>query len=266
MLRKIILPLVLLIFTQQEFYGMEEGETKGGENANKDIVKKLKKKNKTKEIYIKKQCDFWGKVHKYMNGDKLPYLWMFLDNVPFQYGGSKKIWEHGEAYYGLSNGIGFFPSALNFGWLKIGIGDAHINVINTIIKYMKTYTEIKYDYCYKKNDKSTKEHKNSVWLNSLIWWLFYTVVTDIHLFSFNFFNCVKIKIISIGAVVTSKINEYLLDNYDDSWYFSFDFEDEQLRVPGYYFILSPRIEINIPGIIDYFKGKKFLHTRHRRTI
>ena len=49
MLRKIILPLVLLIFTQQEFYGMEEGETKGGENANKDIVKKLKKKIKQKK-------------------------------------------------------------------------------------------------------------------------------------------------------------------------------------------------------------------------
>ena len=96
-----------------------------------------------------------------------------------------------------------------------------------------------------------------MWLNSLIWWLFYTVVTDIHLFSFNFFNCVKIKIISIGAVVTSKINDVLLYFDNPSWYFSFRFTSfyEQLEVPGYYFILAPRIEINISGIIDYFNGK-----------
>ena len=184
--------------------------------------------------------------------DKLSYLWVFLDNVPFQYGGSK-IWQHGEAYYGLSNGIGFFPSSLNFGWLKIGIGDAHINVINTIIKFMKTYTAIAWeDYYHKQKNENLKTHENPVWLNSLKWWLFYTVVTDIHLFSFKFFNCVKIKILSIGAVVTSKINRGLLDDTDDSWYFYFGFEKEQLKVPGDYFILSPRIEINIAGIIDLF--------------
>ncbi len=36
MLKKIILPLVLLIFTQQNFYGMEGG----GEDTNKDIEEK----------------------------------------------------------------------------------------------------------------------------------------------------------------------------------------------------------------------------------
>ena len=82
----------------------------------------------------------------------------------------------------------------------------------------------------------------------------YSVVTDIHLFSFKFFNCVKIKIISIGAVVTSKINDSLLYPGEDHWYFSFFFNslDEQLEVPEKFFILSPRIEINIPRIIDLF--------------
>lgn len=94
-----------------------------------------------------------------------------------------------------------------------------------------------------------------MWLDSLKWWLLYTVVTDIHLFSFKFFNCVKIKIISIGALVTSKINRHLLDDCDDSWYFFFDLSNEQLAVPGDYFILSPRIEINIPELINYFNGK-----------
>jgi len=183
---------------------------------------------------------------------KLWWLWAILDNVPFQYGGSK-IWKYGEAYYGLSNGIGFFLSFRNFGWLKVGIGDAHINVINTIIKFMKTYTAIKYEYYYNLNKYSSK-HTNPVWLNSLKWWLFYTVVTDIHLFSFKFFNCVKIKIISIGAVVTAEIDDSLLYFDNPSWYFSFRFTSfcERLEVPGIYFILSPRIEINIPGIIDLF--------------
>ena len=230
MLKKIILPLVLLIFAQQNFYGMEQEEDKK----------------------INEQCNFWCGVDSYMNKEKLVYLWMFLDSVPFQYGGSK-IWKHGETYYGLSNGIGFFPSVLNFGWLKIGIGDAHINVINTIIKYIKTYTAITFDYYYKLKRKDTENyHKNSVWLNSLKWWLFYTVVTDIHLFSFKFFNCVKIKIISIGAFVTSKINKDLLGEYF-FWYFHFNFSHEQLIVPKRFFMLSPRIEINIAGIIDYFK-------------
>ena len=235
MLKKIILPLVLLIFAQQDFYGMKEEE-----NTNTDIYE---------------QFIFWSGVNDYMNGKNLKYLWFFLDNVPFQYGGSK-TWKHGEAYYGLSNGIGFFPSFLNFGWLKVGMVDAHINVINTIIKYMKTYTVITYDYYYQVIEKDEeKKHKNPVWLNSLKWWLFYTVVTDIHLFSFKFFNCVKIKIISIGAIITSMINCSLHSPVNDYWYFPFIFYDEQLEVFKNYFIFSPRIEINIPGIIDYFKEK-----------
>ena len=240
MLKKIILPLVLLIFTQQDFYGM----------------KKEEEKNKRQNNEVKEQYVFWLEVDNYMNvpvDDKLSYLWMFLDNVPFQYGGSK-IWKHGEAYYGLSNGIGFFPSALNFGWMKVGIVDAHINVINTIIKYMKTYTHIKYDYYYMLKE-CKQQHKNPVWLNSLKWWLFYTVVTDIHLFSFKFFNCVKIKIISLGAIVTYEIKDDLLNSYKKHWYFYFSFYDDKLVVPMNYFIFSPRIEINIPELITYFNGK-----------
>ena len=61
MLKKIILPVVLLIFTQQNFYGMQVEQE--GVNENNDI---------------KKQRDFWEKVHKYMNGNNLSYLWGFL--------------------------------------------------------------------------------------------------------------------------------------------------------------------------------------------
>ena len=60
MLRKIILPLVLLIFAQQNFFGMEEKE-----KANEDND-------------IKKTYDFWERMDGYMNvvdkKNKLLYL------------------------------------------------------------------------------------------------------------------------------------------------------------------------------------------------
>ena len=96
MLKKIILPLVLLIFAQQNFYGMNK---------------------------LNNSVKFWENINNWVNRDetkegkkypKLWWLWAILDNAPWQYGGSK-IWKHGEAYYGLSNGIGFFLSYLNFG-------------------------------------------------------------------------------------------------------------------------------------------------------
>ena len=190
---------------------------------------------------------------KYITG--LKWLWAILDNVPFQYG-SSKIWKHGEAYYGLSNGIGFFPSILNFGWLKIGIVDAHINVINAIINYIRIYVEIKFDYYFRQANPNENKHENPVWLNSLKWWLFYTLVNDIQLLSFKFFNCVKIKIMSIGAFVAGFITDCYIFNDDNEWYFNFNFEKGRtLTVSKNYLILSPRIEINISGIINYFKKK-----------
>ena len=190
---------------------------------------------------------------KYITG--LKWLWAILDNVPFQYGNSK-IWKHGEAYYGLSNGIGFFPSILNFGWLKIGIVDAHINVINAIINYIRIYVEIKFDYYFRQANPNENKHENPVWLNSLKWWLFYTLVNDIQLLSFKFFNCVKIKIMSIGAFVAGFITDCYIFNDDNEWYFNFNFEKGRtLTVSKNYLILSPRIEINISGIINYFKKK-----------
>ena len=78
MLRKFIFPLVLLIFTQQDFYGV-----------------KTIKKDKNAQVSI------WQSINNYVNVDvsdgiksypKLWWLWAILDNVPFQYGGTK-IWK-----------------------------------------------------------------------------------------------------------------------------------------------------------------------------
>ena len=239
MLRKILLPLVLLIFTHQEFYGTEEGENK--------------EEDKNAQVSILKTINNWinldGSNNNKKTYPKLWFLWAFLDNVPFQYGGSK-IWKHGEAYYGLSNGIGFFPSILNFGWLKIGIGDVHINIINTILVGLKFFVA----------KKSFKEEYSL--LENILYTLYYnSVITGIHLLSLNFFNCVKIKIISIGAIILRKILEIITvgDNNLCYWYLACSHNCHSFNNYGLssssYLLLSPRIEINISGIINYFNVK-----------
>ena len=80
MLRKIILPVVLLIFTQQNFYGMNEGNLK--------ILDTTTQKKQTEDIN-EQQYLFWRGVDDYMNKHELWLLWAILDNVPFQYGNSK---------------------------------------------------------------------------------------------------------------------------------------------------------------------------------
>ena len=231
MLRKIILPAVLLIFAHQEFYGMKAS-----------ISSSIK----------------WETINNYVNVDKsndkeesyptLKWVWVFLDNVPFQYG-SSKIWKHGEAYYGLSNGIGFFPSPLNFGWIKIGIIDVHINVINFILVGFKYFVARKY---------SGQEY--SLWKNILYTIYYNSVITGIHLLSFNFLNCIKIKIISIGMTIGIYTDLIKNEERDDAWYHTCfygckNITDTCLDMSSAYLMLSPRIEINISGIINYFSWK-----------
>ena len=241
--------IVFLAFFPSYQYAMQENNNIVNKNNNKTI-KKLTKKNNTKKPNIAKQVSFFGKVNRYMNKNKLSYLWMFLDNVPFQYGGSK-ILKHGEAYYGLSNGIGFFPSFLNFGWLKIGIVDAHINVINLILVGFKHLIK----------QKSGREDYYSVEANILYPLYYNSVITGIHLLSFNLLNCLKVKIISIGAIILKKMGKIITG--DDigcyHWYHSCSYSCYSLNNYGLlsssYLLLSPRIEINISGIVKYFNGK-----------
>ena len=249
MLRKIILPLVLLLFAQQNFYGME-----GKKKNTKTFMKIVSQYNKK---------GIWVNINNWVNRDatnrvgfypRLWWLWAILDNVPFQYGGSK-IWKYGEAYYGLSNGIGFFLSHLNFGSIKIGIVDAHINVINFILNYFKIYVGGKYI------TGTGDENTHTGFLKNIIPCLYYTfIVTGIHLLSFNLFNCVKIKIISIGGILNYII--YLRNHpiIHHSWYFRcwvpIPTADISYTLMSYkYLVLSPRIEINISEIINYFKGQ-----------
>ena len=220
MLKKIILPLVLLLFTQQEFYGAKEEEKEENPTWNWKSINSWVNRNESGE---KKYPKLW-------------LLWTIFDNVTFQYGKSKR-WKHGEAYYGLSNGIGFFPSALNFGWLKIGFGDAHINVINLILHYIKHSIQFKVD------------EKNDIPVFLLVP-IIINLCFDIHIISVKILNCIKIKLV---APLFLGFNGYVGTKEDSTaWYITYN-EDDQIS--GWYGLLSPRIEISISGIIDYFNGK-----------
>ena len=244
MLRKIILPVVLLIFTQQNFYGMEKKDINEGDG--------------------RVQVSIWVTINNWVNRDesngkkypKLWLLWAFLDNVPLQYGGSK-IWKHGEAYYGLSNGIGFFTSFLNFGWLKIGFVDAHINIINAITNYIKIYVCKKYYYRLTSKQDKNKVVIDILWASLRDCLLLSVIEPGIHLFSIKFYNFVKIKIISLVSLVKYIKERNFPGNDGNSWYlmyatYSTSYYEE---VSNLYRLLSPRIEINIPGIIKYLRGQ-----------
>ena len=192
----------------------------------------------------KDQSEIWGSINNWVNRDesnakkypKLWLLWAIVDNVPFQYGNSK-MWKHGEAYYGLSNGIGFFPSVLNFGWLKIGFVDAHINVINLILDYFKNFIQLKYE-------------KQTDILQFLLLPIFANLVFNIHIFSVKILNCIKIKLV---APLTLYIDGYVdVRGAEEStqWYITYNTD---CQISWLYALLSPRIEINIPGIIKYFR-------------
>jgi len=239
MLKKIILPLILLIFTQQNFYGMYAAKTNNPETL---VMPKGKDQSK-----------IWETINNWVNVDvsdgikrypRLWWLWAILDNVPFQYGNSK-IWKHGEAYYGLSNGIGFFPSFLNFRWLKIGIGDAHINVINLILDSFKNYIQYKSD------------GQDDI-LGILLVPIFINLLFNIHIFSFKIWNCIKIKLLApltIWVLVGDK-ELFFVDGSENkdstACYITYNNDDQ---ISWWYALLSPRIEINIPEIINYFKGR-----------
>ena len=227
MLKKIVLPVSLLIFTQQQFYGTD-------------------KNIEEKEVGILGTIEELVNFQQVIAYPKLWWLWAIFDNVQFQYGNSK-IWKHGEAYYGLSNGIGFF---LNFKWFKIGIIDTHINVINFILVGFKYFVGIM--YCDSDN--------YSLWRNILYTLYYNSVITGIHLLSFNFLNCLKIKIISIGIVIVYYTGLAEVDRQSWQWYHicldgAGDITKTCKDMSFTYLFLSPRIEINISGIINYFNGK-----------
>ena len=244
MLRKIILPLVLLIFTQQDFYGTEEGET-----VDHEMLGLQNEKNQSK---------IWMSINNWVNvddtkkkGNKYPKLWLLwaiVDNVPFQYGGSK-IWKYCEAYYGLSNGIGFFFSFLNFGWLKIGIGDAHINIINLILDSFKNYIQ-----CKTEVEKEILVEFDILYI--LLAPIFINLLFNFHIFSVKILNCIKIKLLApLTLPFVSYGNNHSVigtKEYSTAWYITYNRDGQ---ISWWYALLSPRIEINIAGIIDYFKGR-----------
>ena len=240
MIKKIIFPLVILIFTQYGFYGMNNEYNID----TKDTGPKIDEEQQTMNIWktLDSYCNRERDETKKKLYPRFWLLWAIVDNVPFQYGNSKKIWKNGEAYYGLSNGIGFFPSFLNFGWVKIGFVDAHINVINLILDYFKNFIQLKYE-------------KQTDILQFLLLPIFANLVFNIHIFSVKILNCIKIKLVApltliyvADGMARSMIGAKEGEKKGTAWYITYNTD---CQISWLYALLSPRIEINIAGIIDF---------------
>ena len=123
MFRKIILPVVILIFTQQNFYGMknteisinneEEKENKLGKDKWWEFLKKDMEKSTCLSYHIRALFNNffrkWCGVYKRV---KLSY---------------------GELYFGTVNGIGWYPQFLNFhDHFRMGFFELSYNFITTI--------------------------------------------------------------------------------------------------------------------------------------
>ena len=132
MLKKIILPLVLLIFTQQELYGMEKGNEEGEENI--QITHEIKvQKNKWWE-YLKPNFE---------KGQCLRYHIRALFNNFFRKwcGVYKRVeLSYGEFFYGTVTGIGWYPQFLNFhDHFRIGLFELSYNSLATLFRIIRDF-------------------------------------------------------------------------------------------------------------------------------
>lgn len=148
-------------------------------------------------------------------------LWSIIDNFEGQLGRTI-IWKNGEASYGLRNGIGWYPRQLNFKHFKIGFFDAHINIINAIF------------------------HINRFW--DVGKFFFHDILFNIHLLSFKFLKCVRVKIISIFGTIY-----YYKDGDSDKRDIIIPFIEIPHIFSRFYFALSPRIEIDISELSNHLE-------------
>ena len=130
--------------------------------------------------------------------------------------------------------------------LKVGIIDVHINVINLILDYFKHFIQCKTEV--------EKEKKDFNILHFLLPPIFINLFFNFHIFSVKILNCIKIKLLApLTLPFVSYCNNHSVigtKEYSTAWYITYN-KDGQIS--WWYALLSPRIEINIPGIINYFK-------------
>ena len=129
MLKKIILPLVLLIFAQQELYGME----KGSEQDVRGKASELQQKNK-----------WWEFLEpNFEKGQCLRYHIRALFNNFFRKwcGVYKRVeLSYGEFFYGTVTGIGWYPQFLNFhDHFRIGFFELSYNSLATLFRIIRDF-------------------------------------------------------------------------------------------------------------------------------
>ena len=129
MLKKIILPLVLFISTQHEFYGMENGDNSTHNEKTESDLQKNKWWEFLEPNFVEKQC--------------LRYHIRALFNNFFRKwcGVYKRVeLSYGELYFGTVNGIGWYPQFLNFhDHFRMGLFELSYNAITTLFRIFRDF-------------------------------------------------------------------------------------------------------------------------------
>jgi hypothetical protein len=100
-----------------------------------------------------------------------------------------------------------------------------------------------------------EKNNNHHTLNFLLFPILTYPFFSIHIISVKIFNCVKIKIVApLILVVKALLGIDMVGDSDKgtAWYITYN---KNNQISWWYALLSPRIEINIPEIIKYFRGK-----------
>ena len=226
MLRKIILPLVLLIFTQQNFYGMEEEE----KNTN-DV--------NTQEIYeIKQQNNKWWEFlePKFEKDQCLRYHIRALFNNFFRKwcGAYKRVeLSYGEFFYGSVSGIGWYPQFLNFhDHFRMGFFELSYNSVATLFRIIRAFF--------------TKKKENDFSLENIV--LHFIGGFNFSIINFKIYNnLIRFNFINILLLIL--VYRKIRDKY------SYIFYNEGESIKIYNSILF--FGKNLPDLEDCFYCKKY---------
>lgn len=138
-LKKIILPVVLLIFSHEELYGMKNG---GNQIHNE----------KEKESELQQKNKWWEFLEpNFKKGQCLRYHIRALFNNFFRkWCGVYKRVElgYGEFFYGTVTGIGWYPQFLNFhDHFRMGFFELSYNSVTTVFRIIRHFlTKRKHDF------------------------------------------------------------------------------------------------------------------------
>ena len=181
--------------------------------------------------------------------------WLVGNHLRLNVGSTKRFYNGVEVFYGISNGISWFPRFLRLGrYFNLGIGELNINILGGIYDFVRCM--YRYAYIPDPSDSSqvNAKKKRRAWrryivacllLNVLCGNMYIVSLRIINGFKFNFFNLANIiNLICNGGL-------WGFDSYSDWWLHSWFEINKKFNI--LYGLFVPRIEIDIIPFIEFVK-------------